>query len=70
MSLPYETDITRNCVAWDDAVEAAGGSLKGFGCHSEGAKLVGCQRPPGPYKYAMPSCRSGKHNYCTCDGCY
>lgn len=66
----YATDITRNHAAWDTAVEAAGGSLCGFGWGIEGAKLVGCERPPGPYKYAMPSCRSGGHDYCTCDGCF
>jgi hypothetical protein len=66
----YENDITRNCYAWDKAAEAAGFDLSKHGNVYLATGVLGAVRPTGPRKHASPQCKSGKRDYCTCDGCF
>jgi hypothetical protein len=62
-------DPSTDVYAWDKLAEEKGFDLKQPGQEYAASKVIG-DRPFGPHKHAMPSCKSGGYEYCTCDTCF
>lgn len=64
------TSAESDCVAYDEAAEAAGIVVDSFRWLTAAEAALGFGRPPGPRRTPSIMCESGRRPYCTCDTCY